>query len=98
MYFTTFFDASSLCVSVCLCVRPDRASADLSMIWTFPYFFEPRILECLPSLVMLDYQVTHRSRHSNIKPTCPTRAASGSGGRAGRLVPGRSLVRIPGSS
>lgn len=30
---------------------------DMPMIWIFPYFFEPRILECLPSLTMLDYQV-----------------------------------------
>lgn len=33
------------------------AGADMPMVWTFPYFLEPRILECLPSLTMLDYQV-----------------------------------------
>lgn len=31
----------------------------MPMIWIFPYFFEPRILECLPCLTMLDYQVNH---------------------------------------
>lgn len=31
----------------------------MPMIWIFPYFFEPRILECLPSLTMLDYQVDY---------------------------------------
>ena len=35
----------------------DSGSADMPMIWIFPYFFEPRILECLPSFAMLDYQV-----------------------------------------
>ncbi|KAG7247371.1 hypothetical protein CRUP_035493, partial [Coryphaenoides rupestris] len=28
----------------------DSTSAELPMIWTFPYFFESRIVECLPSL------------------------------------------------
>ncbi|XP_059210194.1 rRNA N6-adenosine-methyltransferase ZCCHC4 [Centropristis striata] len=37
----------------------DSSSADMPMIWIFPYFFEPRILECLPSLTMLDYQVDY---------------------------------------
>ncbi|MED6281644.1 rRNA N6-adenosine-methyltransferase zcchc4 [Characodon lateralis] len=32
---------------------------DMPMIWIFPYFFEPRILECLPLLIMLDYQVDY---------------------------------------
>ncbi|XP_010778915.1 zinc finger CCHC domain-containing protein 4-like [Notothenia coriiceps] len=35
----------------------DGSGADMPMMWIFPYFFEPRILECLPSLTMLDYQV-----------------------------------------
>uniref|UniRef100_UPI0037E9AA80 rRNA N6-adenosine-methyltransferase ZCCHC4 n=1 Tax=Semicossyphus pulcher TaxID=241346 RepID=UPI0037E9AA80 len=35
------------------------SSADMPMMWIFPYFFEPRILECLPSLLMLDYQVDY---------------------------------------
>lgn len=30
---------------------------DMPMLWIFPYFFEPRILGCLPSFTMLDYQV-----------------------------------------
>lgn len=29
----------------------------MPMVWIFLYFFEPRILECLPSFTMLDYQV-----------------------------------------
>ncbi|XP_067117897.1 rRNA N6-adenosine-methyltransferase ZCCHC4 [Osmerus mordax] len=32
---------------------------EMPMIWIFPYFFEPRILECFPSFVMLDYQVDY---------------------------------------
>uniref|UniRef100_A0A1A8BBG0 Zinc finger, CCHC domain containing 4 n=1 Tax=Nothobranchius kadleci TaxID=1051664 RepID=A0A1A8BBG0_NOTKA len=32
---------------------------EMPIIWIFPYFFEPRILECLPSLSMLDYQVDY---------------------------------------
>lgn len=35
----------------------DTSNPDMPMIWIFPYFFEPRILECLPSFSMLDYQV-----------------------------------------
>ncbi|RVE60130.1 hypothetical protein OJAV_G00177800 [Oryzias javanicus] len=31
--------------------------SDMPMLWIFPYFFEPRILGCLPSFTMLDYQV-----------------------------------------
>ncbi|CAN9509828.1 unnamed protein product [Ophioblennius macclurei] len=38
---------------------PDSSNTVMPMIWIFPYFFEPRILECLPSLVMLDYQVDY---------------------------------------
>ncbi|CAL8377294.1 unnamed protein product [Gadus morhua 'NCC'] len=63
---------------------PDRASADLSMIWTFPYFFEPRILECLPSLVMLDYQVDY-DNHPMYK--------QGKSGRKG--TPVRLFTNIP---
>ncbi|KAF3697522.1 Zinc finger CCHC domain-containing protein 4 [Channa argus] len=37
----------------------DHSNADIPMMWIFPYFFEPRILECLPSLSMLDYQVDY---------------------------------------
>lgn len=40
-----------------LYLRAENAIPDMPMIWIFPYFFEPRILECLPSLTMLDYQV-----------------------------------------
>ncbi|KAM4612034.1 rRNA N(6)-adenosine-methyltransferase ZCCHC4 isoform 2-T2 [Polymixia lowei] len=40
-------------------LSPDRGSVDMPMIWLFPYFFEPRILECLPSFAMLDYQVDY---------------------------------------
>uniref|UniRef100_A0A8C6SXP7 Zinc finger, CCHC domain containing 4 n=1 Tax=Neogobius melanostomus TaxID=47308 RepID=A0A8C6SXP7_9GOBI len=32
---------------------------EMPMMWIFPYFFEPRILECLPSFRMLDYQVDY---------------------------------------
>ncbi|XP_056325494.1 rRNA N6-adenosine-methyltransferase ZCCHC4 [Danio aesculapii] len=35
------------------------ASAEMPMIWIFPYFFESRILECFPSFSMLDYQVDY---------------------------------------
>ncbi|XP_029382318.1 rRNA N(6)-adenosine-methyltransferase ZCCHC4 isoform X2 [Echeneis naucrates] len=35
------------------------STSDMPMIWIFPYFFEARILECLPSLIMLDYQVDY---------------------------------------
>ncbi|XP_072233079.1 rRNA N6-adenosine-methyltransferase ZCCHC4 [Leuresthes tenuis] len=35
------------------------SNVDMPMIWIFPYFFEPRILECLPSFTMLDYQVDY---------------------------------------
>ncbi|XP_011604778.2 rRNA N(6)-adenosine-methyltransferase ZCCHC4 [Takifugu rubripes] len=37
----------------------DNGIPDMPMIWIFPYFFEPRILECLPCLTMLDYQVDY---------------------------------------
>lgn len=38
-------------------LRAGHMTPEMPMIWIFPYFFEPRILECLPSLTMLDYQV-----------------------------------------
>ncbi|KAM9836824.1 rRNA N(6)-adenosine-methyltransferase ZCCHC4 [Aulostomus maculatus] len=37
----------------------DSSNVGIPMMWIFPYFFEPRILECLPSLTMLDYQVDY---------------------------------------
>ncbi|XP_022063926.1 rRNA N6-adenosine-methyltransferase ZCCHC4 [Acanthochromis polyacanthus] len=37
----------------------DRSDVELPMMWIFPYFFEPRIQEGLPSLTMLDYQVDY---------------------------------------
>lgn len=37
----------------------DCSNTDVPMMWIFPYFFEPRILECLPLLTMLDYQVDY---------------------------------------
>ncbi|XP_036002077.1 rRNA N6-adenosine-methyltransferase ZCCHC4 [Fundulus heteroclitus] len=39
--------------------NPGDSNVDMPIIWIFPYFFEPRILECLPSLTMLDYQVDY---------------------------------------
>ncbi|XP_020557630.1 zinc finger CCHC domain-containing protein 4 isoform X2 [Oryzias latipes] len=43
--------------------RAGHSSADghteMPMLWIFPYFFEPRILDCLPSFTMLDYQVDY---------------------------------------
>ncbi|XP_034021237.1 rRNA N6-adenosine-methyltransferase ZCCHC4 [Thalassophryne amazonica] len=38
---------------------PNSAHVEMAMIWIFPYFFESRILECLPSFSMLDYQVDY---------------------------------------
>ncbi|XP_059844970.1 rRNA N6-adenosine-methyltransferase ZCCHC4 isoform X2 [Hypanus sabinus] len=32
---------------------------ELPIFWIFPYFFEPRILQCFPSFSMLDYQVDY---------------------------------------
>uniref|UniRef100_H3CLE3 rRNA N(6)-adenosine-methyltransferase ZCCHC4 n=1 Tax=Tetraodon nigroviridis TaxID=99883 RepID=H3CLE3_TETNG len=32
---------------------------NVPLVWIFPYFLEPRIQECLPSLTMLDYQVEY---------------------------------------
>ncbi|XP_070587037.1 rRNA N(6)-adenosine-methyltransferase ZCCHC4-like [Erythrolamprus reginae] len=34
-------------------------SKELPILWIFPYFFEPRILEFFPSFTMLDYQVDY---------------------------------------
>ncbi|XP_054609674.1 cGMP-specific 3',5'-cyclic phosphodiesterase isoform X6 [Dunckerocampus dactyliophorus] len=43
-----------------------ECNADMPMIWIFPYFFEPRILECFPTFSMLDYQVDY-DNHSLYK-------------------------------
>eukprot|EP00062_Callorhinchus_milii_P004987 gi/632943978/ref/XP_007887249.1/ PREDICTED: zinc finger CCHC domain-containing protein 4 isoform X2 [Callorhinchus milii] len=32
---------------------------ELPMFWIFPYFFEPRILQCFPTFALLDYQVDY---------------------------------------
>uniref|UniRef100_UPI00398E727E rRNA N6-adenosine-methyltransferase ZCCHC4 isoform X1 n=1 Tax=Pristiophorus japonicus TaxID=55135 RepID=UPI00398E727E len=32
---------------------------ELPIFWIFPYFFEPRILQCFPTFSMLDYQVDY---------------------------------------
>ncbi|XP_058480172.1 rRNA N6-adenosine-methyltransferase ZCCHC4 [Solea solea] len=37
----------------------ENGDAEMPTLWIFPYFFEPRILECLPSFTMLDYQVDY---------------------------------------
>ncbi|KAL6118944.1 zcchc4 [Pungitius sinensis] len=37
----------------------DCSNIDIPMMWIFPYFFEPRILQSLPSCTMLDYQVDY---------------------------------------
>ncbi|KAM8900529.1 rRNA N(6)-adenosine-methyltransferase ZCCHC4 isoform 2-T8 [Spinachia spinachia] len=37
----------------------DSSNTDIPMMWIFPYFFELRILQCLPSCIMLDYQVDY---------------------------------------
>lgn len=50
--FHPVFEATIL---VFLCA--ESSNSDMPMMWIFPYFFEPRILECLPSFAMLDYQV-----------------------------------------
>ncbi|KAM8881059.1 rRNA N(6)-adenosine-methyltransferase ZCCHC4 [Synchiropus picturatus] len=39
--------------------KQQSSDGEIPMMWVFPYFFEPRILECLPSLTMLDYQVDY---------------------------------------
>ncbi|XP_072522984.1 rRNA N6-adenosine-methyltransferase ZCCHC4 [Salminus brasiliensis] len=33
--------------------------SEMPMVWIFPYYFEPRILDCFPSFTMLDYQVDY---------------------------------------
>ncbi|XP_008322197.1 rRNA N(6)-adenosine-methyltransferase ZCCHC4 [Cynoglossus semilaevis] len=40
-------------------LQGDVVDTDIPMLWVFPYFFEPRILECLPTLTMLDYQMDY---------------------------------------
>ncbi|XP_012995900.2 rRNA N6-adenosine-methyltransferase ZCCHC4 [Esox lucius] len=37
----------------------EASDAEVPMVWIFPYFFEPRILECFPSFTMLDYQLDY---------------------------------------
>ncbi|XP_041926246.1 rRNA N6-adenosine-methyltransferase ZCCHC4 isoform X1 [Alosa alosa] len=36
-----------------------NSQAEMPMVWIFPYFFEPRIVECFSSFTMLDYQVDY---------------------------------------
>ncbi|XP_061923030.1 rRNA N6-adenosine-methyltransferase ZCCHC4 isoform X1 [Entelurus aequoreus] len=43
-----------------------ECNMDMPMIWIFPYFFEPRIVECFPKFSMLDYQVDY-DNHSLYK-------------------------------
>lgn len=43
--------------NILVSLRAESGNSDMPMMWIFPYFFEPRILECLPSFTMLDYQV-----------------------------------------
>ncbi|XP_060795167.1 rRNA N6-adenosine-methyltransferase ZCCHC4 [Neoarius graeffei] len=33
--------------------------SEMPMVWIFPYYFEPRILDCFPAFTMLDYQVDY---------------------------------------
>lgn len=49
----------------CVC----SGDGDLPLMWIFPYFFEPRILDCLPSLTMLDYQVPEVTLSCPLQPT-----------------------------
>ncbi|XP_067893367.1 rRNA N6-adenosine-methyltransferase ZCCHC4 isoform X2 [Heterodontus francisci] len=37
----------------------NETDEELAIFWIFPYFFEPRILQCFPTLSMLDYQVDY---------------------------------------
>ncbi|XP_060749983.1 rRNA N6-adenosine-methyltransferase ZCCHC4 [Tachysurus vachellii] len=37
----------------------DSGGSQMPIIWIFPYFFEPRILDCFPAFTMLDYQVDY---------------------------------------
>ena len=32
---------------------------ELPILWIFPYFLEPKILEHMPSLTMLDYKIEY---------------------------------------
>ncbi|XP_053560057.1 rRNA N6-adenosine-methyltransferase ZCCHC4 [Bombina bombina] len=36
-----------------------ESGKELPMFWIFPYFFEPRIVQCFPEFSMLDYQVDY---------------------------------------
>ncbi|XP_043918099.1 rRNA N6-adenosine-methyltransferase ZCCHC4 [Protopterus annectens] len=40
-------------------LQPEMQRSELPMFWIFPYFFEPRILQCFPEFCMLDYQVDY---------------------------------------
>ncbi|XP_068164429.1 rRNA N6-adenosine-methyltransferase ZCCHC4 isoform X2 [Antennarius striatus] len=40
-------------------LQSSDSHSEMPMMWIFPYFFEPRLLACLPSLTMLDYQVDY---------------------------------------
>lgn len=50
----------------------DSSNTEMPMMWIFPYFLEPRILECFPSFTMLDYQVYWRCAHTQLADTCLT--------------------------
>uniref|UniRef100_A0A3Q3X8E1 GRF-type domain-containing protein n=1 Tax=Mola mola TaxID=94237 RepID=A0A3Q3X8E1_MOLML len=41
--------------------KSETGNSDMPLVWIFPYFFESRILECLPSFTMLDYQVDYEN-------------------------------------
>ncbi|XP_027894794.1 rRNA N(6)-adenosine-methyltransferase ZCCHC4 isoform X3 [Xiphophorus couchianus] len=43
------------------------SNIDIPIIWIFPYFFEPRILECLPALTMLDYQAALQKQRPQLQ-------------------------------
>ncbi|TRY99352.1 hypothetical protein DNTS_014893 [Danionella cerebrum] len=42
-------------------VNDESEHVEMPIIWTFPYFFESRILEYFPSFSMLDYQVDYEN-------------------------------------
>ncbi|TRY99356.1 hypothetical protein DNTS_014896, partial [Danionella cerebrum] len=42
-------------------VNDESELVEMPIIWTFPYFFESRILEYFPSFSMLDYQVDYEN-------------------------------------
>uniref|UniRef100_A0A3Q2NY18 rRNA N(6)-adenosine-methyltransferase ZCCHC4 n=1 Tax=Fundulus heteroclitus TaxID=8078 RepID=A0A3Q2NY18_FUNHE len=56
--------------------NPGDSNVDMPIIWIFPYFFEPRILECLPSLTMLDYQPGDTACPATAAPCRTTPAAA----------------------